>query len=216
VFRKAYPSLAHHIHVMGMPFLSNSVLLKVGSLGYFLGFVSWVVWAVAAFVSFAVITGPDHLPMSGIFFQSSSLAMVFYALLSFSFLLCAVGCFAFSNRQGSGLALASGAVFVVAFASIAVPRLVRGWPFFFFNFPFLMFLGLILWGATLLTTAGKLASRWQGKIAGVLFVVAGTFGLLVWEAILYWGLELWLLMAGWLYAAGAFTTVLILYRMSSA
>ncbi|HVP41128.1 MAG TPA: hypothetical protein VMS95_04165 [Candidatus Krumholzibacteriaceae bacterium] len=200
-----------------MPFWVNSVLLKVGSLGYFLGFVSWVFWALVTFVSFTVATGPSTglLPMSGIFFQSHILAVEFYSLLWLSFLLGAIGCFGFWKKLSSGLAFACGVVFAFTFASTLLPGsgFLIGSLFFFPQFQ-LAFFGLILWGVTLLTFAGKLASRWQGKVAGVFFVVAGSFGLLAFGAIAYFGFEIWLLMFGWLYAAAAFLTALILYKMS--
>jgi hypothetical protein len=84
----------------------------------------------------------------------------------------------------------------------------------FFLFPLLFFSSLILWGATLLIIAGKIGVSGLGRVAGILFVVSGTFGMLLWQAIRYWGFELWLLPFGWLYAAGALMSALIFFRIS--
>jgi hypothetical protein len=75
-------------------------------------------------------------------------------------------------------------------------------------------LGLILWGATLLTVAGKIGVLGLGRAAGAIFVVSGVFGMLLWQVILYWGFEVWLLAFGWLYAAGALMTTLTFFRAS--
>jgi hypothetical protein len=194
---------------------SGSVLLKIGGLGYFLGFASWAVWAIMAVLSFEGlltynINNYTFQVMSGIFFQASYSRLIFYSLLSLSLLLSAVGCFALWQKLKSELGIASGVVFLLAFASSVVYLgYVRG-----SQFLLLFFLGLILWGATLLTLAGKTTSVGRSRAAGAIFIVSGAFGMLILPAILYWGIEMWLLLLGWLYAAGALLSASIFFRIS--
>jgi len=195
---------------------SGSVLLKIGGLGFFLGFASWIAWAVLAVLSFEgiLLYNDDFRWMSGVFFQAPSSRLIFYGLLSLSSLFSAVGCFALSKEKASGLGLVSGILFVATFVVTVAYSLL----FYARNlFPLLFFLGLILWGATLWTIAGEigvLGVLGLSRATGTILVVSGAFGILSLPAILYWGFELWLLLLGWLYAAGALMTALIFFRVS--
>ncbi len=199
---------------------SGSVLLKIGGLGYVLGFASWILWAIMAILSFVTAFTLRGFPfpfMSGIYFLRYS-SLIFYSLLSLSLLFSAIGCFALSRKFRPGLVLASGVVLILAFASTSIYWLdfVGSIPYgvyLVYVFPVLFFLGLILWGATLLTSAEKTTLPIHSRVAGALLVASGVFGMLAWPAILYWGFELWLLMFGWLYAAGALLSALIFFRV---
>ncbi|MGD0978594.1 MAG: hypothetical protein ABR962_05565 [Candidatus Bathyarchaeia archaeon] len=198
----------------------GSVLLKIGGLGYFLGFVSWFAWAVLAVLSLEglLLYNGDFRWMSGVYFQAPSSGLIFYGLLSLSLLFSAIGCFALSRKQNSWLAFVGGVVFVGTFVSVMYGPSFAALQYYeaiwFFQFPLLFFLGLILWGATLLSIAGKIGVSGLGRVAGILFVFSGVFGMLLWRAILYWGFEFWLLGLGWLYAVGALMSALILFRIS--
>jgi hypothetical protein len=197
----------------------GSVLLKIGGFGYFLGFASWIAWVVLVVLSFEglLLYNGYFQWMSGVFFQAPSSRLIFYGLLSLSLLFSAIGCFALSRKQNSGLVFVSGVVFVGTFVSVtyglssAAPQYYAA---IFLQFPLLFFLGLLLWGATLLSIAGKIGASGLGRVAGILFVVSAVFGILLWPAILFWGFELWLLGLGWLYAVGALMSALIFFRMS--
>jgi hypothetical protein len=94
----------------------GSVLLKIGGLGYFLGFASWIAWAVLAVLSFeGILLYYDFRWMSGVFFQAPSSSLIFYGLLSLSLLFSAIGCFALSKKHNSGLGFVSGVIFVGTF-----------------------------------------------------------------------------------------------------
>lgn len=199
----------------------GSVLLKIGGLGHFLGFASWIAWAVLAVLSFEgiLLYNGDFRWMSGVFFQAPSSGLIFYSLLSLSLLFSAIGCFALSKKHKSGLGFVSGVVFVGAFVSVIPYGLLFAAfqsyaAYVVFLFPLLFFLGLILWGATLLIIAGKIGVSGLSRVAGMFFVAPGTFGMLLWQVIRYWGFELWLLSFGWLYAAGALMSALIFFRIS--
>ncbi len=203
-------------------------MLKIGGLGFFLGFASVIAWAVLVVLSFEgiLLYNGDFRWMSGVFFQAPSSRLIFYGLLSLSLLFSAVGCFALSKEQMSVLGLASGVLFIAIFV-VAVSYLL---PFVGLQsgtysnpypaqlsyamrlFPLSFFLGLILWGATLFTIAGKIGALGLGRAAGAIFIVSGVFGMLPFQAILYWGFEIWLLLLGWLYAAGALMTAIIFFR----
>jgi len=108
------------------------------------------------------------------------------------------------------LGIVTGVVFILAFVSSAVYfRDVLDSPFLL-----LFFLGLILWGATLLTIAEKTTFSVRSRAAGTIFIVSGAFGMLILQALLYWGIEMWLLLLGWLYAAGALLSASIFFRIS--
>ncbi len=203
-------------------------MLKIGGLGFLLGFASVIAWAVLVILSYEgiLLYNGDFRWMSGVFFQAPLSRLIFYGLLSLSLLFSAVGCFALSKEQVSGLGLVSGALFVAIFVVTVVYLL----PFAGLQsgtypnpypaqlsyairlFPLLFFLGLVLWGATLFTIAGKIGVLGLSRATGAIFIVSGVFGMLPFQAILYWGFEIWLLSFGWLYAAGALMTAIIFFR----
>ena len=207
---------------------TGSVLLKIGGLGFCLGFASWIAWAVMAVLSFEgiLVYGDYNFGwMSGIFFQAIASRLIFYGLLSLSLLFSAVGCFALVRIKKSWLGLVTGILFFATFL-IAVAYMVPFYglksgiypyvyPAFSYEASFspLFFFGLILWGATLWTSAGKMGGSGLNRGAGAIFVVSGFFGMWSMPVILYWGFEIWLLMLGWLYAVGALMTTLIFFRL---
>jgi hypothetical protein len=197
----------------------DSVLLRIGGLGHFLGFASYVLWAGLVILSFAgILTYDDFRIMSGIFFQAPFYRLIFNGLLSLSLLFSAIGCFALWRRQNLSLGFVSGVFFFVTFVSsvmtygLSFATLQSYAVYAFFLFPLLFFLGLILWGVTLLSMARKISVR--GARVGILIVASGGFGMLLWQAIRYWGFELWLLSFGWLYAIGALMSAVIFFRIS--
>jgi len=197
----------------------SSVFLKIGGLGHFLGFASYIMWASLVILSFAgILTYDDFQVMSGIFFQAPFYTLIFDGLLSLSLLFSAIGSFALSRKQNSRLGFVSGVVFIGTFVSSVMPyglffaSLQSYAVYMFFLFLLLFFLGLILWGATLLSIARKISVR--GARVGILIVASGAFGMLLWQVIQYWGFELWLLSFGWLYAVGALMSALIFFRIS--
>jgi len=199
----------------------GSVLLKIGGLGHFLGFASWVAWGVLAVLSFEgiLVYNGDFQWMSGVFFQASSSRLIFYGLLSLSLLFSGIGCFALLRKQKSGLGFVSGIVFVGTFVSV-IPYVLsfvalQSYAAYTFSlFPLFFLLALILWGATLLSIAGNIGVSGLSRAAGVLFIASGTFGMLLWQVILYWGFEFWVFGVGWLYAVGALMSALIFFKIS--
>jgi len=209
------------------------VPLKIGGLGFFLGFASVIAWAVTAVLSFEGILlysvgGYNFEWMSGVFFQAPASRLIFYGLLSLSTLFSAVGCFALAKIKTSRAGLVSGILFVATFVVMVAYML----PFYGLksgiypyaypalsyaaSFPLLFFLGQILWGATLSTTTGKMGNLHLSRATSVIFVLSGLFGILFTPVITYWGFEIWLLMVGWLYAAGALMTALMFFRLPSS
>jgi hypothetical protein len=207
---------------------SRSILLKIGGLGFLLGFASWIAWVVMVILSFEgiLLFNGDFRWLSGVFFQAPSSRLIFYGLLSVSLLFSAVGSFALPRKQASWLGVISGVALISAFV-VSVMYLL---PFFglepriypnpypvmliyaTYLFPFLFFSGLVIWGTTLLLIARRTSAGDFGHATGAFFLVSGGFGILLWPVILYWGLELWLLLLGWLYAAGALMAIRVLAR----
>lgn len=199
------------------------ISLKLGGIGFFLGFASWIAWVILVGLSFV---GPHRLSdlpnslMSGIYFTAATSRLIFYGLLSLSLVFSAVGYFALSKEQVSRLGLVSGIIFAATFVVLvmqlfsALFNSVSFWIVAYYLFFFVFFFGLILWGATLLKIVGKTRPLGLSRTAGGVFVASGVFGMLFWTVILYWGFEFWLLSCGWLYAAGALMTSLIFFRLS--
>jgi uncharacterized membrane protein YkgB len=206
---------------------TGSVLLKIGGLGFLLGFASWTAWAVMAVLSFngILLYGDNFGWMSGVFFQAPASRLIFYGLLSLSSLFSAVGCFALAKIKASWVGLVSGILFVATFLVTVAYMLpfyglksgIYPYPYpalsYETSFSLSFFSGIILWGVTLSTTAGKMGTSGLNRATGAIFVFSGFLGIVFMPVILYWGFEIWLLMLGWLYAAGTLMTTLIFFRL---
>ncbi len=145
---------------------SNSILLKIGGIGFVLGFVSWLAWAVLTALSIVDLFLFHEFFMSGIFFLSWSARVTYYGLLALSLLLSAVGGFALFRRYASWLGLVSGVGSAVTFVfSVSYLAFFLGTQTGFLNLryfiytmrflPLSLFLSLILWAATLFTIGRK-------------------------------------------------------------
>lgn len=199
------------------------ISLKMGGIGFFLGFASWIAWVVLVVLSFASTPRLEDLPnllMGGVYFTSATSRLIFYGLLTLSSIFNAVGCFALFKEQASKLVLLSGILFAATFVVLAMQIFSTLFTSVFFRmvshylFSSVFFVALILWGATLWKNAVKTSVSGLSHATGMAFVASGALGLLLWHVILYWGFELWLLICGWLYAAGALATALIFFRLS--
>ena len=167
---------------------SDSVLLKIGGLGFLLGFASWITWAVLAVLSFEgiLLYNGDFRWMSGAFFQAPYSRLIFYGLLALSSLFSAIGCFALSKKQASGLGLICGigfaATFVITILYLAPFIGIQSvypnpYPVYLtyatYLLPLSFFLSLILWGAWLLINERKIS------VISILFLASGAFGILM-------------------------------------
>ncbi len=156
--------------------------------------------------------------------QVSSFRLIFYGLLAVSSILSAVGCFALSRKQRSWLALVSGMPFVAIFMVLVVylvpfvgiasiyPNPYPTWLSFVTELiPSLFFPASILWGATLLIIGRKMGVSGLSRAAGSAFIASGVFGMLLLQLVLYFGFDVWFVVIGWLYAAGALMTAIIFF-----
>ena len=76
-------------------------------------------------------------------------------------------------------------------------------------------LGLLVWGATLLALSKSLPyPRLSSWIGGIFVLIAVLTLTLFWQVIMYWGVEFWFLLFGWLYAICVAATAIILWRLS--
>ena len=76
-------------------------------------------------------------------------------------------------------------------------------------------LGLLVWGATLLEVRKSLPYSRLGLWIGCTFVLIAILTLtLFWQVILYFGIEFWFMILGWLYAIDAVATAILLFRLS--
>lgn len=193
--------------------------LVAGSFGYIVAFSTWFLWLLLV-VSNLIAIKFDFYPtfMSGIFFQSGPYHYIFNSLLSISFLLGSLGWFGLKRTFKSDLAFICGLFYVVVFAflsySVIEATLFRSYALFYLR-SILLFLGILVWGLTL-TCVGRNFHRpklamWTGIALAVVAILSLT---LFMPVVLYWGIELWLMLFGWLYGFAALVTFFFLFRLS--
>jgi len=74
---------------------------------------------------------------------------------------------------------------------------------------------MLVWGATLLEVRKALPYPRLSSWIGYVFILVPILTLaLFWQVLLYWGVEMWFMLFGWLYAIGAVVTAIILYQLS--
>ena len=189
----------------------SAIFFRVGSIGYIVGFFAWFTWF------FLVIWSYSNI-MSGIYFQSGPYRLIVYGLFSVSFLLGSFGCFGFKRKFNSNLALICGVFYIAVFAVLCytiVSAKFQTYSPLLQNVPMFLNLGLLVWGATLLALSKSLPyPRLSSWIGGVFVLITVLTLTLFWQVIMYWGVELWFLFLGWLYAICAATTAIILWRLS--
>lgn len=206
----------------------GAISFRIGAIGYMVGFLAWLFWLLLVVSSFVVYWLGYGYPsiMSGVFFQSRVYFMIDFFLFSVSFAFGSFGCFGLKKKYGLDLALACGISHIIVAAilvySLSSLYLLANYVPIRFYVPTALFVGMLMWGATLLIERKPFESTLLGsysrlsQLAGALFMVAGLIGILFHQVILYWGIEFWLMFAGWLYAGGAVATALLLFRISKA
>lgn len=193
--------------------------LVVGSFGYIVAFSTWFLWLLLVVSNLIAIKfGFYPISMSGIFFQSGPYRYIFNSLLSISFLLGSLGWFGLKRTFKSDLAFICGIFYVVVFAflsySVIEATLFRIYALFYLR-PTLMFLGILVWGLTLNCVGTNFHRPKLAICTGIALVVVAILSLtLFMPVILYWGIELWLMVFGWLYGFAALVTFLLLFRLS--
>ena len=204
------------------------ILFRIGTIGYIVGFLAWLFWLLLVVANLVIDWHGQLSIMSGIFFQSYSRAyfMIDYSLFSVSFALGSFGCFGLKKKYDLDLALACGISHIIVAAilvySLSSLYLLTNYVPMRFYVPTALFVGMLMWGGTLLIEQKPFQSTMLGsytklnQLAGTLFMVSSLIGILFHQVILYWGIEFWLMFAGWLYAAGAVATALLLFRISKA
>lgn len=205
--------------------MGSSKFLVVGTIGYLVGFSAWFFWLLLVVSAWLYYFLGYRYPsyMSGIFFQNRFNNLIFRGLVSLSFALGSFGCFALKQKYGSNLAFGCGilylAIFTVMTSSLIIPVShvsLRLW-FIYHNPALLLNIGLLVWGATLLTIRKSLPTSRKAFWIGLIFILISVLTL-TWFiiAILYWGFELWLLFFGWLYAIDAIATSRFLFQIKKA
>jgi hypothetical protein len=202
----------------------SAIFFRIGSIGYVAGFLAWFTWflpVILNLIAYWIGYGYSGV-MSGIFFQSGPYPLIVYGFFSASFMLGSFACFGLKKRYGSNIALICGIFYLAVFAilcysiasaySLPVPVYIR-----ILTNNFLMFLnlGMLVWGATLLEVRKSLPyprlSSWIGSIFILIPILTLTW---FWQVLLYWGVEFWFMIFGWLYAICAAATAIILWRLS--
>jgi hypothetical protein len=200
----------------------DTILFRVGIIGYVAGFLAWFTWfslTIVNLVAYWLGYGYSIVNMSGIFFQSGTYPLIVYSFFIVSFLLGSFACFGLKKRYGSNTALLCGFFYLVIFAILCYSLIsayflqINFWTVT--GFLTLLNLGMLSWGATLLEVRKSLPypklSLWVGSI----FILTAILALsLFWQIFLYWGIEFWFMIFGWLYAVGTLATAIILYQLS--
>jgi hypothetical protein len=199
----------------------SAILLRIGSIGYVTVFLAWFTWFLLVLlnlIAYQLGYGYSGV-MSGIFFQSGPYTFIVYGFFSASFLLGSFASFGLKKRYGSNIALICGffylAVFAILCYSIASAYASQAYIPALTNLLMFLNLGMLAWGGTLLEVRKALPYPRLGSWIGYIFVLVPILTLaLFWQVLLYWGVEMWFMLFGWLYAIGAIATALMLYRLS--
>jgi hypothetical protein len=205
--------------------VDNSNFLMVGAIGFLISFGAWLFWlllTVSALLYYSLGYGyPNY--MSGIFFQNWTYYLIFHSLLALSLALESFGCFALKQKYGSNLALTCGILFLVISAvlisSLIIPisgvhYLLR---FIYYNPTPLLNVGLLILGATLLSIRKSLPKPGKALWIGLIFIIISAVTL-TWfaMAILYLGIEFWLMLFGWFYAINSIATGWFMLQIKNA
>ena len=198
----------------------SAIFFRVGSIGYIVGFFAWFTWfflVIWNLIFYWLGYGYSNI-MSGIYYQAGPYSLVVYGLFSVSFLLGSFGCFGLKRRYNSNLALICGVFYIAVFAVLCYTIVSAKFQIYspsLRDVPMFLNLGLLFWGATLLALSKSLPHpRLSSWIGGVFVLIPALTLTLFWQVIMYWGVEFWFLLFGWLYAICAAATVIILWRLS--
>jgi len=206
----------------------SAAFLLIGSIGYITGFLAWLFWLFLVVASLVIDWHGQFSIMSGALFQSRAYLMMDYCLFSISFALGSFGCFGLKKKYGSYLALVCGIIYIIVTAilvySLSSLYLLANYFPMGLYVPPALFVGMLMWGTTLLAVQKPFQSIMHGLysklnragLAGILFILAGLIGIFLYPVIVYWDIGLWLMVAGWIYAAGAVVTALFLFQISEA
>jgi hypothetical protein len=199
----------------------TAILFRIGSIGYVAGFLAWFTWFLLVLLNLiAYQFGYGYSGViSGIFFQSGPYALIVSGLFSASFILGSFASFGLKRRYGSNIALICGIFYLTVFAilcySLANTYSLQVYIPTLTNLLMFLNLGMLVWGATLLEVRKSLPYPRLSSWMGYIFILIPILTLaLFWQVFLYWGIEMWFMLFGWLYAIGAVVTAIILYRLS--
>jgi hypothetical protein len=189
-------------------------LLVAGSFGYIVAFSTWFLWLLLVVSNLTAIKfGFYPTFMSGIFFQSGPYHYIFHSLLSISFLLGSLGWFGLKRTFKSDLAFICGIFYVVVFAFLSY-SVVEATLFISYAL-FYLFFGILVWGLTLTCVRRNFHRPKLAMCTGIALAVVAILSLtLFMPVVLYWGIEFWLMLFGWLYGFAALVTFFLLFRLS--
>lgn len=199
----------------------SAIFFRISSIGYIAGFFAWFTWFFLVIWNLLVYWigyGYSNL-MSGIYIQSAPYRLIVYGLFSVSFLLGSFGCFGLKRKYNSNLALMCGVFYIAVFAilcyHIIEMHFFQNYISMLSNTLMFMNLALLAWGATLIAFRKSLPYSRLGFWIGCTFVLIAILTLTwFWQVILYWGVEFWFMLFGWLYAINAVATAILLHRLS--
>lgn len=202
----------------------SAIFFQIGAIGYIAGFLAWFTWFLLVILNLVIYWLGYGYPdiMSGIFFQHGPYSLFVYSFFSASFLLGSFACFGLKRRLGSNMALICGLTYIGVFIVLCYYimelyffRNYQNYISLFLNTLRFMNLGLMVWGATLLGVRTSLPHPRLSLFTAIIFAFVAILTLtMFWAVILYWGIEFWLMMFGWLYAIGAIATAIILICVS--
>ncbi len=195
-------------------------LLLAGSLGYVTAFLAWFQWLL--FVIYGNIQA-----LRGIYMNDFTTVIYVpylpyhYALaliLPFSFAFSGLGWIGINRISKSRTALAAGvssAVLSGLFAYSAIQILVFADTLQYFLRPIFIFAGIIFWGSAVLKARTQFKHQNLAYMAGVFFVATGIVSIsIVLPLVLFYGLEYWFALLGWLYAFATLVTAHSFLRLA--
>ena len=194
--------------------------MYAGSLGYVLAFVVWAQWLLlVAYGYLLTIVGMiDGDFPGGIYVLYLPYHYAIALLLPLSFGFSCLGWFGIYRMYRSKTALAVGissAIIAGLFAYSAIQILVFLDPTQYFFRPILILVGIILWGSAILKVRTRFKHPFLEYWAGLALMIAGIFGAsILLPAILFYGLEYWFALLGWLYASATLSTAYSFYHLA--
>lgn len=185
-----------------------AMLLRVGALGYVVGFFSWFYYAshLLPFLVGVRIGFPTE--------YMRILPAVIYFLLGVSHFFGSLGCLALFLRYNSRSAILCFVFYVATgtawFYSILT---YRSWPMLGYTF---MIGAQLVWGITLMTNQKNFLTPQVCNTVGIVFTLLAILSTVYWPVIGYFGFPAWLAGLGWLYAIGAAASAILIVKLSRA
>jgi len=201
---------------------TTRVFLLAGFLGYVTAFVLWFQWLVFTGIGYtlAFLGIYENSLTRGIYILYEPYYYAIALLLPTAFGLSSFGWFGIHRVRKSRTAVAAGilsAVMSILFVYSAIQVLAFIDITQYFLRPILLFVGIIIWGAAILKIRTLFKHPDLAYWSGLAFAVSGLFSVsILMPVFLYFGLEYWFAILGWLYAFSTLVTAYSFFKLAKS